>query len=119
MRKVYLVVSILIAVILTGCLSQSQATPTVTATSLPPNPTAIATKVPTIPTVAATNTQLAPTVVSNFPTQSDLASGCTVVTQKPTPGPTPTSVFSPVSDTEWVKGPADARITLIEYGDFQ
>jgi cyclophilin family peptidyl-prolyl cis-trans isomerase/protein-disulfide isomerase len=46
----------------------------------------------------------------------------------PTPNPNPVCVASslpvdekvpPVTDADWVKGPADAKITLIEYADFQ
>jgi hypothetical protein len=44
---------------------------------------------------------------------------CTVVSQQPTPGPTEQSLFPPVSKTDWVRGPEDAKVTIIEYGDFQ
>ena len=102
MRKVYLILLILISMVLTGCLPQVQATPTVTATSTA--------KVP-----------LAPTVVLTVPTQPALLpdAGCTVITQKPTPGPTAESIFPTVGDTEWIEGPATAKVTIIEYSDFQ
>ncbi len=100
MRKSILKVLILTAVVLSGCLPQVQATSTLTAT----------------PT-----TQPAPTVALTVPTQTALVldSGCTVVTQKPTPGPTPVSIYPPVTDADWVKGPASAKVTIIEYSDFQ
>jgi len=96
MRKIIFILLVLTSIALAGCLPQAQATPT--ATSRP-----------------------APTVVLNVPTQgAELpSSGCTVVSQKPTPGPTAASVFPPVSDTEWIKGPASAKVTIIEYSDFQ
>lgn len=39
----------------------------------------------------------------------------------PTPEATATeaSLFAPVTDADWQTGPADARVTLIEYGDYQ
>lgn len=48
-----------------------------------------------------------------------LTAGCTVVSQKLEPAPTQVSLFPPVDDQDWIKGAADAEITLIEYGDFQ
>ncbi len=45
--------------------------------------------------------------------------GCTVVSSIPTPGPTQPSLFPPVSDADWVHGPASARVTIVEYSDFQ
>lgn len=100
MRK-YLIIVLLITVVgLAGCLPQAQASPT-----------------PTVTTTARPS----PTVVLTVPTQAALFpdSGCTVVTQKPTPGPTAESIFPPVSDSDWVKGPANAKVTIIEYSDFQ
>ncbi len=100
MRKVTLILLVLGTLVLAGCLPQVQATPTAT------------------PTTKARPT---PTVVLTVPSQPVLSpdSGCTVISQKPTPGPTAESIFPPVSDTEWVKGPASAKVTIIEYSDFQ
>ncbi len=99
MRK-FILLLLLATWVLAGCLPQSQATPTPTATS-PSRP--------------------APTVVLTVPTQGALLpdSGCTVISQKPTPGPTAESIFPPVSSTDWVKGPPGAKVTIIEYSDFQ
>ena len=46
-------------------------------------------------------------------------STCTVVSRQPTPGPTEESIVPPVSASDWVHGPEDAKVTIIEYGDFQ
>jgi hypothetical protein len=100
MRKAILLSMMLSAVVLAGCIPQVQATPTLTPT---------------------TNAHPAPTVVVTVPTQAAVfpASGCTVITKKPTPGPTPVSIFPPVTDSDWVKGLASAKVTIIEYSDFQ
>jgi hypothetical protein len=100
MKKTFLLFLMLLAAALVGCLPQVQATPTSTAT---------------------TEARPAPTVVLTVPTQGAFLpdSGCTVITKKPTPGPTAESIFPPVSDTDHVKGPADAKVTIIEYSDFQ
>ena len=44
---------------------------------------------------------------------------CTVVSSQPEPGPTEQSIVSAVSEADWVHGPQDAEVTIIEYGDFQ
>ena len=46
-------------------------------------------------------------------------STCTVVSRQPTPGPTEQSIVPPVSASDWTHGPDDAKVTIIEYGDFQ
>jgi len=101
MRKYILIFLMLTAVGLAGCLPQTQANPTPTAT---------------------TTARPAPMVNLTVPSQAALSpdSGCTVITQKPTPGPTAESIFPPISSsTDWVKGPASAKVTIIEYSDFQ
>jgi hypothetical protein len=96
MRKYVIPILMLVAVGLAGCLSQEQ-TPTLTVA------------------------RPAPTVVLTVPDESALSpdSGCTVITRAPTPGPTEESIFPPVGETDWVKGPATAKVTIIEYSDFQ
>ena len=44
---------------------------------------------------------------------------CTAISREPTPGPTEQSLVPPISETDWVHGPEDAKVTIIEYGDFQ
>jgi hypothetical protein len=45
--------------------------------------------------------------------------GCSVVSQPDTSDSGVDSLFPPVSDTDWSFGPGEAKITLIEYSDFQ
>ena len=63
---------------------------------------------------AAPSVQVAPTVQATPP--------------YPTPNPNPICVATPltvdakvppVGEGDWIKGPADAAVTMIEYGDFQ
>jgi len=102
MKKSFLLFLMLLAVSLTGCIPQEKATPTSTFT-------------------APTEARPAPTVILTVPTQSVFLPdpGCTVITQKPTPGPTAESIYPPVTDADHVKGPKDAKVTIIEYSDFQ
>ena len=96
MRKIPLLIILLLAVGLTGCLETKDA-PTPTSSPIP-------------------------TVILDIAAASDefsTGSGCTVVAFKPTPGPTPASPYLPVTAEEWSRGPADARFTLIQYSDFQ
>lgn len=71
--------------------------------------------------IYTTNDELthAPTQPPNIETVGETAPGCTVVSPRPTAGPTQESIFYPIGEDEWVTGPEDAQITLIEYSDFQ
>jgi len=57
------------------------------------------------------------------PTSPPNISNCTVVSSVPaTPDPTEaasSSIFKPVSDADYTKGPADAAVTIIVYSDLQ
>lgn len=63
-------------------------------------------------TTAAT-VKTSPTEVASYPEFT-----CTSVTSEEQAND-PLSPLATVSDSDWVHGPADAAVTLIEYGDFQ
>ena len=97
MRKLVLPI-VLTAALLTACGSPLASTPTQrspTSTSPPPTATSLP------PTATAT---VSPTVVIS-----------------PTPEVTATkhSLFASVTNADWQTGPANARVTLVEYGDYQ
>ncbi len=46
-------------------------------------------------------------------------SGCVLQTLIRPPDATETSIFEPVSPEDWQRGPANAPVTIIAYGDFQ
>jgi hypothetical protein len=110
MKKIFMLFLILLAMGLTGCkpkeLTASNLTSTATTEARP---------------TLTKEVGPAPTAILTVPTQSAILpdSGCTVITMKPTPGPTAESIYPPVSDTDHVKGPASAKVTMIEYSDFQ
>ncbi|NJD60666.1 MAG: hypothetical protein C3F13_03125 [Anaerolineales bacterium] len=100
MRKFILFLLLLGAVVLAGCLPQTQA--------------ALPTATPTEPVKPAPNKALVlPTQAALFPD-----SGCTVVAKNPT-SPTAEPGYPPITDQDWTKGPADAKVTIVEYSDFQ
>ena len=62
------------------------------------------------------------TLKAAFPTRAPTrtkAPGCTVVSPRPTSGPTEQSLFPAHKDSDWVMGPLTATVTVIEYGDYQ
>jgi hypothetical protein len=90
-KSIYLMM--LLALMLAGCAGGGSATQSPATT-----------EAPTTPSVAAGQPTAAP--------------GCTVRTRQSQPDPTLQALLPPPTDTDWVKGPSDAYVTLIEYSDF-
>lgn len=44
---------------------------------------------------------------------------CTSLSAAPTPGPEAPSLFPPITDTDHIRGPEDAQVTIMVYGDLQ
>lgn len=62
-----------------------------------------------------------PTLTLPAPTAAPTLAPATPTAHAITPGPTPTevSLFAPVTEADWQAGPAEALVTIVEYGDFQ
>jgi hypothetical protein len=73
------------------------------------------------PTPAPSPTAPPPTLTIPAPTAVPTLALTTPTVQAATPGPTPTeaSLFAPVTEADWQAGPAEALVTIVEYGDFQ
>lgn len=95
---------LLVAVLLAACGGQSTATKWASTS----------TKAPTTAKAAATATAVQPTAAPT-PTVTPLPNGCQTVSLLPPPDP----AFPDVTKTDWVKGPASAKITILEFSDFQ
>lgn len=96
MRKTWLALTLLAVLLLSACGTSSTAGTTAGNTPAAAKPAAAKTAVPT--TAPAT---------------------CTMVTRQPTPGPTEASIFPAVSAEDWSLGAETAKVTVLEYSDFQ
>lgn len=115
MRKTLLILFLLIVVLLAACQS-SAPTESVTTTEQVANTQPPVTT--TEPTEAA-EVEAAPTLEEVAAEGSLVRMTCTVESRDPTPGPTQDSIFPPISESDWVQGPDSAKVTIIEYSDFQ
>jgi len=108
MKKKTTIITILVIFTITGCSTDLKST--IDETQAVPSPTV----------VEATSTEQAePTNTPiTIETAAELVSECTVVSSLPGPEDEIPEVFS-IKEDDWVIGPEDAAITLIEYGDFQ
>jgi len=98
MRKLSLSLVVLAAILLTACKTAS---PTPEATAAP---TQVVTD-----TAAAAPTSL----------PSKIPADCTVSPVLPAPDPAFVASLPPVTEQDWMLGPASAQVTLIEYTDYQ
>ena len=115
MRKLTLISFILLSLVLAACQST---TPTVdvdsTAKVADTQPAA------DTPTQAEVSEPTATKGVEVAPDSGALVrTRCTVESRDPTPGPTEQSLFEPVTESDWIRGPDSAAVTIIEYSDFQ
>lgn len=105
---------LILAVFLGACQSAPVSPIALPTTEIVPEQTrqvATSTKPPPSPEVSA-----APAAEQTLELEE---TNCTVVSRQPTPGPTEKSIVPAVSEADWVLGPGDAKVTFIEYGDFQ
>ncbi len=123
----YIALALLAALLLGACSSGADPTPTDTPVQDQSRPTATdhptadaPTEMPTDP--PATATELAPTsTATEEPAPASTATDESRPTAAPTDTPVPDDVFAflEVGPDEWVHGPEDAAVTVIEYADFQ
>jgi hypothetical protein len=111
MKKIWLIFSIMLGAALAACGGA--------ATLVPPAPIAVAdtaTAVP-IPNTATAVKEKTPTIAQvSLPTSEPAT--CTVSSTQPTRTPDP---YFPAPDpkTDWIEGPETAKVTFLEYSDFQ
>lgn len=100
---------LVLALLLVACRGD-KSQPQVESTTVP-EPTAVA--YATAPSGQA--------LAATLPAPADQAPppGCTIISPRPTPGPTEQSLFPPAGEADWTIGPDSAQITFIEYSDFQ
>jgi hypothetical protein len=114
MLKKTITLSIIFIVFLAACQSASTSPTALSSTQVEPTRSSqgeSSTQPPPLPEVSPT-----PSIES---TGVQAEANCTVISRQPTPGPTEQSIIPPVSDSDWTQGPEDAKVTIIEYGDFQ
>ena len=93
MRKLWFSLTMIVVLLLTAC-GQAAATPPQTS-----------------------STKAAPAAAASTARKEPAA--CTVASRKPTGGPTEPSLFPVPTEQDWKIGPDDAKVTIIEYTDYQ
>ena len=69
--------------------------------------------------IAMTATDIPPTAEAAPAVDLGKVAGCTVRSPRPTPNPTLQAVLPPPGEEDWTRGPDNAYVTIIEYGDYQ
>ena len=69
---------------------------------------------------SATSTRVAtPTSQPALTSNPEKKPGCTAKSRRSEPNPTLEALLPPPGESDWVEGPSDAYVTIIEYGDYQ
>ena len=100
MRKIWIPIIIVLVILVTACGQK----PSPAAISVPTR------EVPVTSEVTQPTTGVIPTSAS---------ASCTVSSMLPPVNPKLAAAIPPVSDRDWVIGPKDAKITFMEFSDFQ
>ena len=119
MRKITLFVLVLVLVPLTACsgsLEDQDVALTIDVNEIIPTETIEVETVVEVVVPTATEETLEPEITPELVV--NLESECTLVSSLPDPPQEYAEIFS-VTEDDWVIGPEDALVTLIEYGDFQ
>jgi len=103
---------LILGLLLGACQSQAPTSPPATAPLATPSP-----KIAVPGSAVATSPATA--IASPAMTLAAAPPGCTVISPQPTPGPTETSLFPPISNKDWAIGVPTATVSIIEYSDFQ
>ncbi|MEW6716949.1 MAG: hypothetical protein AB1345_05570 [Chloroflexota bacterium] len=75
---------------------------------------------PTLTSVPSPTSTAKPATATLAPTNEIVAlAGCTLISPRPTPGPTERSLLPPPTEDDWIRGPESATVTFTEYSDFQ
>jgi len=108
MKSKILIMLVLAALLLSACQPAQTATPS-EETEATSAETPLATDVTAEPPKATL-----PLAASGEP-----MNGCRVTGSQLQPNPTLVALFPAVSEEDWIIGPSDARVTILEYSDFQ
>jgi len=108
MKSKILIMVVLATLLLSACQPAQTATPN-EATEATSAETPLATDVTAEPPKATL-----PLAASGEP-----MNGCRVTGSQLQPNPTLVALFPAVTENDWVKGPSDARVTILDFSDFQ
>jgi len=108
MKSKILILLVLATLLLSACQPAQTATPSeaAEATSAEAPPAADVTAEPPKATL--------PLAASGEP-----MNGCRVTGSQLEPNPTLVALFPAVTENDWAKGPSDARVTILDFSDFQ
>ncbi|MEA2008967.1 MAG: hypothetical protein U9O54_07580 [Chloroflexota bacterium] len=104
-KRIKFAVFFLLTIMLTACAGASKVE--------------VVTEPQTAPTAAPPAVAHPPTATMEEEVAPVTAPICVAQEPKPTPPAEVVEIFTPNLEEDWIKGPEDAAVTIVEYGDFQ